>query len=224
MKILVLSCSPNKPSNSDVLAEAFMEGVVESSDCEVTKIKLIEYDLPQFTLACYEDNCPLPKEYQDLRKLVIEADGVVIASPVWNFGVPAHLKNFLDWIGCFGLDQETRSKGTLNGKPFYYIYTGGAPAAAWKGLMRFTTLFTREAIRYFGGTITGVFYEGRCTPGRGKFGLVVDKRPETLDSVRKRGKSFGMFVEKYNKTGILPWNHRTFEKLYQIGQRIVGKL
>lgn len=224
MKILILSCSTNTPSNSDTLADAFMEGVVDSGSCEVTKLHLIEYELPQFTLDCYQDNCPLPKGYIELKKLVQEADGVVIATPVWNFGVPAHLKNFLDWISCFGLDSETRSRGTLNGKPFYYIFTGGAPTPAWKGLMRFTTLFTREAIRYFGGTIAGVFYEGKCTPGRGQFGLVVDKRPERLKAAKNAGMKFGNFVKKFKETGVLPLRHRLFEKAYKRGQRIMAKL
>ena len=201
-----------------------MEGVADCGACEVTKLRLIEYELPQFTLDCYKDNCPLPPGYKDLKAYVEEADGVVIATPVWNFGVPAHLKNFLDWIGCFGLDSETRSKGTLGGKPFYYIFTGGAPAAAWKGLMRFTTLFTRESIRYFGGTIAGVFYEGHCTPGRGQFGLVVDKRTERLADARKAGKKFGDFAMKFKQTGVLPLRHRLFEKAYKRGQRIMAKL
>lgn len=223
MHLLILSCSPNDPSNSDLLAEEFLKGAKEACECSVEKIRLIEFDLPQFTLACYEKNCPLPPGYIALKRAVEEADGVLIAAPVWNFGVPAHLKNFFDWVGCFGLDAETHTTGTLNGKPFYYIFTGGAPKGAWKGLMRFTTMFVRECIRYFGGTVTGVLYEGHCTPGRGKFGLVVDERPDTLATARQRGEWFAMFVENYKKTGVLPLRHRIHEKLYKKAQRLVSK-
>ncbi|MDP6561407.1 MAG: NAD(P)H-dependent oxidoreductase, partial [Candidatus Peribacteraceae bacterium] len=187
MNILVLVCSTNKPSNSEFLADSFLQGAKDACACDVHKIRLFDFPLPHFTLDCYSGSCIAPKEYLELKKRIEEADGVLIATPVWNFGVPSHLKNFIDWMGCFGLDTETHSKGTLHGKPFYFIFTGGAPTAAWKGLMRFTTMFVREAIRYYGGTVTGLYYEGRCTLGRGKFGLVVDTREKSLAAVRKRG-------------------------------------
>lgn len=223
MNILVLTCSTNNPSNSTVLAKEFLKGAKDACDCNVQEIHLIDFPLPQFTLGCYDEHCELPPGYLKLKKAILEADGVLIATPVWNFGVPAHLKNFQDWMGCFALDTETRSKGQLGGKPFYYIFTGGAPKAAWKGLMRFTTMFIREGIHYFGGTITGSFYEGHCTPGRGKFGLVVDKRPKTLEKVYKKGQWFAMYVERFKKTGKLPLGQRVYDTCYKYAQRIISK-
>ncbi|MCB9808653.1 NAD(P)H-dependent oxidoreductase [Candidatus Peribacteria bacterium] len=223
MNILVLSCSPNDPSNCDVLAQEFIKGAKDVCACTVQIIRLIDFELPQFTLGCYDEQCDLPANYMKLKKAILDADGVVIAAPVWNFGVPAHVKNFQDWMGCFCLDTETRSKGQLGGKPFFYIFTGGAPKAAWKGLMRFTTMFIRECIRYFGGTITGMLYEGHCTLGKGKFGLVVDKRPKALATARKQGARFALFTRNYKKTGVLPLKHRTIEWFYKKGQRLISK-
>jgi len=188
------------------------------------KIRLKDFSLPHFTLDCYRESCLIPPEYQKLKTLVQEADGILIASPIWNFGVPAHLKNFTDWIGCFGLDPETKSRGMLGGKPFFFIFTGGAPVAAWKGLMRFTTLFVPEGLRYFGATIVGEYFEGKCTQGRGKFGLVVDQRPESLAAVRKKGSGFALFVRNFKRTGTLPLRHRMTEWAYKKGQRIMAKL
>jgi NAD(P)H-dependent FMN reductase len=224
MNILVLVCSTNQPSNSEFLADAFLKGAKDACECEVHKIRLIDFELPQFTVECYTNDCVFPKEYMELRKKVEEADGILIATPVWNFGVPAHLKNFIDWMGCFGLDSETRTKGMLKGKPFYFIFTGGAPAAAWKGLMRFTTMFVREGIRYYDGTITGLFYEGHATPGRGKFGLVVDQREGRIALVQKQGAWFAAFADNYKRTGRLPLRHRVFERVYKFGQRVAAKL
>ena len=224
MNILVLVCSTNDPSNSEFLADSFLQGAKDACACDVHKLRLIEFALPQFTVECYTDNCTFPKQYQELKRLVEEADGVLIATPVWNFGVPAHLKNFIDWMGCFGLDPETRTKGTLEGKLFYFIFTGGAPKAAWKGLMRFTTMFVREAIRYYGGTVAGLFYEGHTTPGRGKFGLVVDQREKSLAAVYKRGRWFAAFADEFKRTGRLPLRHRLFERMYKFGQRVAAKL
>lgn len=223
MKLLVLVCSTNDPSNSERLADEFLKGAKEACACEIQKIRLFDFPLPHFTVNCYEGNCVLPKEYLELRKAVREADGILIATPVWNFGVPSHLKNFIDWMGVFGLDAETHSKGQLHGKPFYFIFTGGAPTGAWKGLMRFTTMFIPESLRYFGGTIVGKFYEGHCTAGKGKFGLVVDSRPAVLAKVRQKGMRFAMFTDAFKNTGSLPLKHRTIEKIYRWGQRLVSK-
>jgi NAD(P)H-dependent FMN reductase len=224
MNILVLVCSTNQPSNSEFLADAFLKGAEDACACDVHKLRLIEFALPQFTVDCYTDNCVFPKEYRELKKMIEQADGVLIATPVWNFGVPAHLKNFIDWMGCFGLDGQTHSKGMLKGKPFYFIFTGGAPKAAWKGLMRFTTMFVREAIRYYSGTIAGLYYEGHTTLGKGEFGLVVDKREKSLAAMRKQGAWFAAFADGYKKTGRLPLRHRIFERFYKVGQRVAAKL
>ncbi|MBT4119827.1 MAG: NAD(P)H-dependent oxidoreductase [Candidatus Peribacter sp.] len=224
MNILVLVCSTNKQSNSEFLADMFLKGAEDACACNVQKLRLIEFELPQFTVDCYTDNCVFPKQYSQLKNMIEEADGVLIATPIWNFGVPAHLKNFIDWMGCFGLDPETRTKGTLEGKPFYFIFTGGAPKAVWKGLMRFTTMFVREGIRYYGGTVAGLYYEGRCTPGRGQFGLVVDKREESMKAVRNRGKWFAAFTDGYKKSHRLPLRHRLFERVYKAGQRVAAKI
>lgn len=223
MKLLVITASTNEPSNSAALATAFAEGAHEACTCDIETLHLTDFPLQQFTIDCYDDRCEFPKEYLELRKMIQWADGVVIATPVWNFGVPAHLKNCIDWMGCFGLDTETHTKGQLQGKPFYFIFTGGAPKAAWKGLMRFTTMFVRESIRYFGGTVAGKFYEGHCTAGKGKFGLVVDKRPETLAAIRKQGVWFARFIENFMNRGKLPLKYRIIEWGYKKGQRLIAK-
>ena len=158
-----------------------------------------------------------------IQKSIQCADGIVIATPIWNFGVPAHLKNFIDRMGSFALD-ETRSKGTLNGKPFYFIFTGGAPAPAWKGMMRKTTSFVQEGLRYFGASPVGTFFEGKCTLGRGKFGLVVDQRPETLERCRKEAKQFALVVQKYAETGKPPLKQNLIGKCMKCGEAILKKV
>lgn len=224
VKILALVAGTNDPSNSDRLAESFLEGAKLVDGIEVQKLRIKDFPLPHFTLDCYAAGCPMPPEFLTLKSLVLEADGILIASPIWNFGVPAHLKNFIDWMGCFALDTETKSRGTLGGKPFYFIFTGGAPLAAWKGLMRFTTLFVSEAIRYFGGTVTGKHFEGKCTLGRGKFGFMMDTRPESIRSVQQKGMKFAEFTKKFKQTGVLPFSYRVFEKAYHIGKHTISKL
>lgn len=224
MHILALVAGTNVPSNSETLADVFLRGVEETDGITVEKVRIKDFPLPHFTLDCYKENCPIPEEYRKLKALVEGADGILIATPIWNFGVPAHLKNLIDWMGCFALDAETRTRGQLQGKPFYFIFTGGAPVPAWKGLMRFTTMFVPEALRYYRATIVGKHFEGKCTIGKGVFGLVVDKRPESLARVRSKGAAFGIFVKRFKETGKLPVMHRFVEWAYKRGQHLISRL
>ena len=77
-------------------------------------------DLPAF------DDHPHPaKTVSDFRNLLREADGVLICSPEYAFGIPGALKNAIDW---------TVSSGELVNKPLALITaaTGGENAhAAW---------------------------------------------------------------------------------------------
>lgn len=224
MKILILLAGTNHPSNSEVLAGAFAEGMRKLPDTEVETIRVSDLNLEHFTLDHYKPETNQGADYEKVRTALTNASGVVIASPIWNFSVPAHLKNLIDRMGAFGLDSETRSRGTFGGKPFYFLFTGGAPLPAWKGLMRFTTMHVSEAMRFFGASILGKHFEGKATVGKGKFGLILDQRPDHLAKAREKGELFAGDVQRFAKEGILPLRTRIVTKLYRFGQRILGKL
>jgi NAD(P)H-dependent FMN reductase len=44
------------------------------------------------------DNENPPKSVANLRQLLSEADGIIICTPEYAFGVPGQLKNMLDWL------------------------------------------------------------------------------------------------------------------------------
>ncbi len=223
MKILVISASMNDPSNSDFLADRFIEGMKQGG-AEVDKIRLKDIQLEHFTLKFYEPNVVVEPAFADLEKKMKEANGVVIATPIWNFSIPAQLKNLIDRMGSFGLDAEWRTKGQLGGKPFFLIFTGGSPAPAWPALMNMTTSHVPVSLKYFGATVAGTHYEPRCTPGGGKFSIVVDQRPESAALMKKKGEDYAKVVKQFAETGKLPVSMRFKEKMYAIGQRIVKKL
>jgi multimeric flavodoxin WrbA len=228
MRVLVLIAGTNDPSNSAFLAEAFIAGMRSVGGVTVEIIRLKDLHINHFTLERYSPSCKPEDDFCRVQELLIAAHGVVIASPIWNFSVPGHLKNLIDRIGAFALDQETHSKGQLKGKPFYLLFTGGAPMIAWKALMYLTTLHLPEALKYYGGTICGKDYEPHCTKAKGQFGLVVSERPETLARMRRNGERFAACVERFAATGSLPRSaalrHRFFEFLYRIGNRIMYRL
>jgi chromate reductase len=69
------------------------------------------------------DNDDPPATVSSLRKLLAEADGIIICAPEYAYGVPGSLKNALDW---------TVSSGSLYDKPLALITasTGGENAHA----------------------------------------------------------------------------------------------
>ncbi|ALM09658.1 MAG TPA: hypothetical protein DEB30_00790 [Candidatus Peribacter riflensis] len=224
MPVLVLVAGTNEPSNSAVLAEAFSMGIADEG-IAVEKLRLKDLSIEHFTLAHYDPSCPSGDDFCRIQDLLLSAKGLVIATPIWNFSVPAHLKNVIDRIGAVALDQQTRSRGQLKGLPVSFIFAGGAPLLAWRALMFLTTLSVTEAFKYYGATILGRHFEPRCMLGRGRFGLVVDRRPGSLQAMRRQGKRFGRIVKTYAQTGTLParfqLQQKFFSFLYRVGNRIM---
>jgi len=223
MNIAILVAGTNEPSNSHTLASAFTQGIRQLGEVHITTKRLKDLSIEHFNLDYYEEQCTQEKDFCMIRELIEKSDGVLVATPIWNFSVPAHLKNLIDRMGSFALD-ETRSQGILNGKPFYLIFTGGAPTSAWKGLLKKTTSHIPQAIKYFGGSILGTHFEPRCTEGKGKFGLVVDEHPKSLARMRSEGLEFAKGVKTYAETGKLPVKQEAQKKVYRWGQRVMKKM
>jgi NAD(P)H-dependent FMN reductase len=224
MKILILVGGSNSPSNSDYLADRFAEGVKSSGHAEVTKVRVHDLHIDPFEMKHYDAATDQGEDFRRIEKLVTEADGILIATPIWNFGIPGNLKNLIDRMGSFCLDAQSRSLGMLKAKPFFLLYTGGTPIAAWYGLQRKTVSHLPTSIRYFGGTVIGYHYEERATLGKGKFGLIVDKRPSSIASVTAKGKHFAEVVAAFRETGKLPLKERFLVWFFRTGQKIKKKL
>lgn len=217
-KILILVAGTNEPSNSNMLADSFASGMRTVPGVSIEKIRLKDLQIAHFTLEQYEQNPPVD-DFEIIKREILKADGVLIASPIWNFSVPAHLKNLIDRMGAFGLDSESHSLGTLQNKPFFLLYTGGTPSVAWP-LMKRTTSHLPVSLQYFGASILGTHFEPRCTLGKGVFGLVVDKRPESLEAVKRKGIAFATKVQEFQRTGRLPLNIRLMQRFVSLAQRV----
>ena len=220
VEILVLVGGTNDQSNSDTLADCFIEGATSDPKTQATKIRLRDLSIEHFSMKFYDQTADQGADFSRVKSLIEEADGVLIASPIWNFSVPGHLKNLIDRMGSFCLDGESRSLGMLSSKPFYLLLTGGTPMAAWTGLQRRTVSHLPVSIRYFGATVIGTHYEPRCTKGKGQFGLVVDGRPDSQAAVRAKGKHFAEVVKTFAETGKLPLKERFLVWFFRTGQKI----
>lgn len=116
-KVLILSGSPRKDGNSDMLCNEFMRGAAESGN-EVEKIRVAEKKIG-FCTGCYACRntgvCAIKDDMAEVMQKLIDADVIVLASPVYFYSIDAQLKALIDRTVC----RWTEVKD----KEFYYIMT-----------------------------------------------------------------------------------------------------
>lgn len=117
-KVLILSGSPRKGGNSDVLCDEFARGAAEAGN-DVEKIRVAEKNVVPCS-ACYyckESNgkCVYKDDMADILQKMIDADVLVLASPVYFYSVDAQLKAVIDRTVARWLE--------VRDKEFYYIVT-----------------------------------------------------------------------------------------------------
>jgi chromate reductase, NAD(P)H dehydrogenase (quinone) len=103
MRILAISGSLRASSTNTKLVRAM--AALAPADMHITIYEGLG-ELPHFSPDLDGDNSPAP--VIDLRAQLQAADGVLICTPEYAFGVPGSLKNALDW---------TVSTGDFSGKP-----------------------------------------------------------------------------------------------------------
>ena len=91
---VVFSCSLNPDSRSRILAESAAE-LIRSAEREVELIDLSEYDLP----LCDGGASYGHEHVQKLGKLVADAEGILLSSPVYNYDINAAAKNLVELTG-----------------------------------------------------------------------------------------------------------------------------
>lgn len=116
-KVLILSGSPRKGGNSDLLCDKFMCGAIEAGH-KVEKIRIQEKNVAP-CMACYACRetgvCAIKDDMAEIMEKIIACDVMVLASPVYFYSIDAQLKAVIDRTVC----GWTRVKN----KEMYYIMT-----------------------------------------------------------------------------------------------------
>jgi chromate reductase, NAD(P)H dehydrogenase (quinone) len=96
VKLLAISGSQRQGSfNKKLLTRAI--ALLEKDGAQVEEVDLRALAIP-FYDGDVEAASGVPPAAQELAQLVQGAEGLVIASPEYNFGVPAIVKNAIDWL------------------------------------------------------------------------------------------------------------------------------
>lgn len=143
-KVLYIQASPRgKRSKSLAVADAFIEAYAKSNpDDQIAALNLFEADIPPFDglavqakYTILHGNEHSDEELQAWRSVekIIEtfksADKYVMAVPMWNFGIPYRLKQYIDILVqpgyTFSFDSQQGYTGLVTSKPLFVAYARG---------------------------------------------------------------------------------------------------
>lgn len=116
-KVLILSSTPRKGGNSDILCDAFAYGAREAGN-EVEKIRVADLKIGYCTgcYACQKTGiCAIKDDARGVIDKMMAADVIVLASPVYFYTICAQLKALID--------RTVVIFPNLTNKKFCYILT-----------------------------------------------------------------------------------------------------
>lgn len=150
-QILIISGSPRKGGNSDLLCDEFARGAQENG-AEVEKVYLKDLKI-NFCNACYgcrnTGKCVQKDDMEELLRKMINSDVIVLATPVYFYSVDGQMKTMIDRT----LPVYTK----IRNKDFYFITTAAAAPASMER--------TVDALRGFTDCLPGAEVKGVIRAG-----------------------------------------------------------
>jgi FMN-dependent NADH-azoreductase len=165
VKILRIDASGRRDQSS---TRALTDNLIDAIEDRYSSIEVVRRDLalgmPQVDQDWIEANFTPDEERNAAHRqhlsysdsLVDElkaAEVIVIGVPIYNFGVPAALKAWVDMVARARLTfryTETGPEGLLNDKKVYLVVASGGVAVDSE--MDFATPYMRQALRFLGIT------------------------------------------------------------------------
>ena len=119
-KVLIISASPRKAGNSDILCDEFARGAADAGH-EVEKIRLAEKKIG-YCIGCYAcrsfHKCFQQDDANEILEKMLDADVIVLATPVYFYSMDAQLKALID--RCV---SRWNDFGRFKGTEFWHIIT-----------------------------------------------------------------------------------------------------
>ncbi len=124
-KVLVISSSPRRNGNSDLLCDQFMKGAIEAGH-RAEKIfladKTIHYCTGCGACANATRPCVQKDDVAEILEKMVEADVIVLATPVYFYTMCAQLKTLID--------RSCPRYTAISNKEFYFILTAADTSRA----------------------------------------------------------------------------------------------
>jgi multimeric flavodoxin WrbA len=117
-KVLVLSSSPRRGGNSDLLCDQFISGAIESGN-EAEKIFLRDKKI-NYCTGCgicidRKGKCSQKDDMTEVLNKMVEADVIVMATPVYFYTMCGQMKTLID--------RSCSRYTEISNKHFYFIVT-----------------------------------------------------------------------------------------------------
>ncbi|HEV3034341.1 MAG TPA: flavodoxin family protein [Solirubrobacteraceae bacterium] len=177
VNVLGISSSPRLDGNSKLLMDAVLEGA-EQSGHTVGSAYLVNAIAGHLrdcrTCRGPDGSCSIQDGYaQLLLERVLPADAIVIATPLYWYGVSGLLKTFLDRIFCFTSAGYNDSQMVLERLPRKRLALVISAEESYRGATLGVTASVQELARYLHWDLVGVVEgvanrrgEVRLDPGR----------------------------------------------------------
>lgn len=115
-KVLIISASPRAKGNSDILCDEFMRGAQDAGH-SVEKVRITDSNINYCTGCCScignSGSCVQNDDMNEIMTKFVEADAIVLATPVYFRSMNGQMKTFIDRI-C-------PVYPIANNKDFYFI-------------------------------------------------------------------------------------------------------
>jgi multimeric flavodoxin WrbA len=175
-KVLILAGSPRKGGNSDLLCDQFLLGAQDAGH-EVEKIYVTDREIAYCTGCgvCFEQKsgCAQKDDMTDILEMMINADIIVMATPVYFYNMNGQMKTLIDRT-CSGYTA-------ISNKDFYFIMT--AAVTSKDKLTR-----TLESFRGFTDCLDGAEEKG-VIYGTGAWNVGDIKKSKAMSQAYQMGKN-----------------------------------
>jgi multimeric flavodoxin WrbA len=184
-KILIVSSTPRKGGNSEILAEQVAQGVVAAgAEAELVRLRELEIGYCRACMACLKSKKPqcviedgMVPMYGKLQK----ADAIVLATPIYFFTMSGQLKVFLDRLFAIGGSGNWQ---LLAGKKVAYVMTYGDPNPLESGVTNAYRTF-QDGCRFLGLVEVGCVHASCNEAGE------VKKNKKVMEAALELGKKLG---------------------------------
>jgi multimeric flavodoxin WrbA len=192
-KICAVFGSPRRKGNTSLLLRKAIEGAVDSG-AEVSEIVLRDQKIsPCLEIYGCKDTglCVIEDDFHSVIEKILESEGLILASPIFFYGVSAHTKILIDRCQSLWM-KKYRIEGVESGKRIPKRKGIFISLGATKGKKLFDgSLLT---VRYFFDVLDMELYKSLLYRGIDKEGEVLDY-PAYLEEAYKAGKELAEAIK-----------------------------
>ncbi|MCE1248940.1 MAG: flavodoxin family protein [Firmicutes bacterium] len=174
--VLIISSSPRKGGNSDILCDQFIKGAQESGN-QTEKIYFQDKKI-NFCIGCEVcinngGTCAHNDDMEEILGKMIKADAIVMATPVYFYTMDAQMKTLID--------RTVPKYREISNKDFYFIMTAADGRKS-------ATDRTMEGFRGFLSCLSGAKEKGIIS-GTGAWGSGDIRKSTAMSEAYEMGKA-----------------------------------